>query len=73
MKLQGRYVDVVYAHRQVNGFKDTLKRACSRVDNFHDLVYKEALALAFSVSVDELIPQFASRQQHRQNIPSCNA
>ena len=73
VKLQGRYVDVVYAHRQVKGVKDTLKRALSRVDNFHDLVYKKALALSLSVSVDESVPRFASRQQHRQNIPSCNA
>ena len=73
VKLQGRYVDVVYAHRQIEGVKGTLKRARSGVDNFHDLVYKEALQLASSVDVDESIPRFASRQQHRQNIPSDNA
>ena len=43
------------------------------VDQFHGLIYKEALELACSVHVDESVPRFASRQQHRQNIPSDNA
>ncbi len=73
VKLQGRYVDVAYAHREIQGVKDTLKRARSRVDNFHDLVYKEALEIACGVSVDESVPRLATRQQHRQNTPSDNA
>ena len=35
-------------------------------------MYKEVLALASSVDVDESVSQFAGRQQHRQNIPSDN-
>ena len=36
-------------------------------------MYEEALALASLVDVDESVPRFASRQQHRKNIPSDNA
>ena len=72
MKLQGRYVDVSYAHRQIESVKETLQTVRCTVDSFHDLVYKEALVLASSVDVDESVPRFASRQ-HRQNIPSDNA
>lgn len=73
VKLQGRYVDVSYAHRQIESVKETLQTVRCTVDSFHDLVYKEALVLASSVDVDESVPRFASRQQHRQNIPSDNA
>ncbi|KAI6651304.1 52 kDa repressor of the inhibitor of the protein kinase-like [Oopsacas minuta] len=72
VKLQGRYVAVVYAHQQIQCVKDTLKRTRFRVDNFHEIVYKEALLLASNVDVDESVPRLASRQQHRQNIPSDN-
>jgi len=73
VKLQGRYVDVSYAHWQIESVKETLQTVRCTVDSFHDLVYKEALVLASSVDVDESVPRFASRQQHRQNIPSDNA
>ena len=52
--------------------KDVLKSTRAGVDSFHDLVYKEALELASSVNVNELIPRFASRQQHRQNTPAAS-
>ena len=72
VKLQDRYVDVAYAHQQREGVKDVLKSTRAGVDSFHDLVYKEALELASSVNVNESIPRFASREQHRQNTPAAS-
>ena len=69
VKLQGRYVNMAYAHWQIESVKKTLQTVHCTVDSFHDLVYKEALELAPSVDVDESVPRFASRQQHTQNIP----
>lgn len=35
VKLQGRYVDVVQAHRDIEHVKTTIKSVRSRVDDFH--------------------------------------
>ena len=72
VKLQGRYVDVVRAHRDIEFVRTTLKGVRSRVDDFHAQVYKQVLMLGQSVDVMESAPRQASRQQHRQNIPSDN-
>ena len=56
VKLQGRYVDVVRAHRDIESVKTTIKGVRSRVDDFHSLVYKHVLMLSQSVDVVETAP-----------------
>lgn len=65
VKLQGRYVDVVRAHRDTEHVKTTIKSVWSRVDDFHS-------QLSQSIDVAETAPRQTNRQQHRQNIPSDN-
>lgn len=65
VKLQGRYVDVVQAHRDIEHVKTTIKSVWSRVDDFHS-------QLGQSIDVAETAPRQTNRQQHRQNIPSDN-
>ena len=72
VKLQGRYVDVVQAHRDIELVKTTIKGVPSRVDDFHSQVYQQVLVLSQSIDVAEAAPRQANRQQHRQNIPSDN-
>ena len=70
VKLQGRYVDVVRAHRDIERVKTTIRGVRSRVDSFHDQVYQQVHMLSQSIDVVETAPRQASRQQHRQNIQS---
>ena len=70
VKLQGRYVDVVKAHQDIESFKSALKRVRSTVDKFHDTVYDEVFCLSQLVGVQESSPRLVSRQQHRSSIPS---
>ena len=70
VKLQGRYVDVVQAHRDIESVKAVISGVRSRVDDFHSQVYEQVLTLSQSVNIAESAPRLASRQQHRQNIPS---
>ena len=72
VKLQGRYVDVVCAHRDIESVKSSLERNRSEIDVFHDRVYDAVLVLAQSVGIDESSPRISSRQQHRQNVPAEN-
>lgn len=72
IKLQGRYVDVVHAHRDIESVKSSLERNRSEIDVFHDRVYDAVLVLAQSVGIDESSPRISSRQQHRQNVPADN-
>ena len=72
IKLQGRYIDVVRAHRDIESVRTTIKNVRSRVEDFHSEVYQEVLMLSQSVDVVEAAPRQASRQQHRQNNPSDN-
>ena len=39
VKLQGRYVDVVRAHNDIESAKAALKGSRSQVDGFHDHIY----------------------------------
>ena len=70
VKLQGRYVDIVKAHQDIESIKSALKRVRSTIDHFHDVVYAEAVQLNQLVGVQESSPRLASRQQHRSNTPS---
>ena len=70
VKLQGRYIDVVRAHKDIEAVKSTLKEFRSNVESFHDRHYHEAFQLAALLDVEESAPRLAGRQQHRQNVPA---
>ena len=72
IKLQGRYVDIVRAYRDINSVKDCLKKARISVDTFHESMYVEVKHLGDCVGIEESRPRFASRQQHRSNVSSNN-
>ena len=72
VKLQGRYVDVVRAHNDVEGVKSTIKEARCKVDIWHARIYSEAIALAESVGVTESCPRKSCIQLHRANPPADN-
>ena len=69
IKLQGRYVDIVKAHREIEFVQSTVQSARDDIDNFHARVYSTALEVARSVQVDEHVPRTTGRQQHRNNVP----
>lgn len=73
IKLQGRYVDVVRAHQDIEAVIDTLKGVRSRVDVFHTHTFQQVVTMSQNVDVSESTPRRAGRQQHRQNIPSDNS
>ena len=66
VKLQGSYIDVVRAHREVELVKATIRGMRSRVDTFHSQVYEHVLMVCQSIEVVEAAPRQASRQQHRR-------
>ena len=70
VKLQGAYVDVARAFRDINLVKTSLKRLCQRIDTFHHALYEEILGLAGIVDSEERSPRVACRQQNRRNAPS---
>ena len=51
VKLQGRYVDVVRAHRDIESVKAVISGVRSRVDDFHSQVYEQVLTLSQSVNI----------------------
>ena len=63
---------MVRAYRDIESVKTTLRGVRHRVGDFHAQVYKQILLLSRNVDVQESTPRQASRQQHRQNIPSDN-
>ena len=71
-KLQGRYVDVAYAHQEIPTIKTAVQEVTSNVDVCHEQIFKQATLLAGSVGIEETFPRIASRQQHCQNIPAQN-
>ena len=72
VKLQGRYVDVVRAHNDVEAVKSAIKEAQSKVDRLHAKICREAIALAESVGVTESCPRISSVQLHRADPPADN-
>ena len=66
IKLQGPYVDVAQAHREVCTLKSSLKRL--HQDLKFSLLHPQTIA--WSVGVEECTPRLASRQWHRENIPA---
>ena len=73
VKLQGRYVDIARAHREISSLKTTLQKIRSNVNPFHTRIYDQSMTIAQSVDVEESMPRLASRQQHRQNIQAPNS
>ena len=72
VKLQGPYVDVAHAHREIENVQTTLQGVRSNVKSFHAHIYSQACLIAQSVDTEESTPHLASQQQHRQNIPAPN-
>ena len=72
VKLQGRYVDIVKAHQDIESILNLHLRESELQLMTHDIVYyyDEALCLSQLVGVQESSPRLASRQQQRSNIPS---
>ena len=70
IKLQGRYVDVVRAFKDVNFVLEVLRGARQDIDSFHNRIYAAALTIATKLNVDESRPRTTGRQQHRGNAPS---
>jgi len=70
VKLQGRYVDVCRAHRDIESVKTALEAARSGVDTFHEHTFEEAARLGASVGIDESSPRLAGWQQNRSNVPA---
>ena len=73
VKLQGRYVDIARAHREISNLKATLQNIRSNVNSFHARIHSQSMTIAQSVGVEESIPCLASRQQHCQNIIAQNS
>ena len=70
VKLQGRYVDVVRAFKDIDFVLKVLTSARQDIDSFHQRMYESALSIARKVNVDESMPRTTGRQQHRGNVPS---
>ena len=73
VKLQGRYVDIVRAYREIENVKSTLAKLRTDVERFHAQAYNEVIVLCQSIGIEESTPRITSRQQHRQNLPSSNS
>ena len=67
IKLQGKYVVVACAHRDIELVKSTLLNARRNVESFHKSIYGDAKQVAATVGIDESAPRLASRQQHCTN------
>ncbi|KAL5502237.1 hypothetical protein EMCRGX_G008978 [Ephydatia muelleri] len=72
VKLQGRYVDVVRAHNDVEVVKSAIKEAQSKVDRLHAKINRKAIAVAESVGVTESCPRISPVQLHCANPPADN-
>ena len=74
VKLQGRYVDIVRAYREIENIKSTLSKLRFDVEKFYTQTYNEILChvkvLALKNQHQELP---INRQQHQQNLPSSNS
>ena len=72
IKLQGQYVDVVRAFKDVDLVLEVLRSARQDIDSFHNRIYATALFIARKLNVDESHPRTTGRQQHRGNAPSAS-
>ena len=67
-RLQGRYIDIVKAYKEVEFVKSSLKGARDGVDGFHTRVYCTALQVAAKIQVDESLPRTTGHQLHHINV-----
>lgn len=72
VKLQGQYVDVARAHRDVENVKATIQGARSNVNTFHDRIYRQATQMAQCVGIEESSLRLAGRQLYRSNVQAEN-
>ena len=72
IKLQGKYVDVARAHRDIEQVKSALLNARRNVESLHKNIYGDAKWEAATVGIEESVPRLASRRQHRTNIHADN-
>ncbi|XP_065920295.1 52 kDa repressor of the inhibitor of the protein kinase-like [Dysidea avara] len=70
LKLQGCYVNAIWAHRDIQNVKSTLVKQRCDVERFHLQIYNEVTVLCQSVGIEESVPRVTNRQQNRQNLPS---
>ena len=68
IKLQGRYSDVSRAHREIELVKKNVQDICTKIEVFHNRIYKQAVLMAQSVGIEETKPRIAGKQHHRRNI-----
>ena len=68
IKLQGTYMDIVRAHKEVELVKQQVKRNREEVDGFHQRIYNAAVPLVNEVGLSEETPRIVGWQQHRTNL-----
>ena len=72
IQLQGKYVDVAHAYRDIEQVKSTLLNARRNVESFHKSTYGDAKQVAATVGIKESAARLASGQQHGTNIHADN-
>ena len=70
VKLQGWYLDIVWAYREVRFVKSALKSAREGFFTFHSWIYCKAMQIASEVNVQEKVPWTTGRQHHQNNVPA---
>ena len=68
IKLQGRYMDIVKAYKEIEFVMETLQDARANVDDFHLCIYSKVLQLSAKVNIPESLPRTTGRQQYRNNV-----
>ena len=53
VKLQGRYIDFVCAHKNIETVESTLAKLRANIENFNRKAYREALLVCQSVGIEE--------------------
>ena len=68
IKLQGRYMDIVKAYKEIEFVMETLQDARENVDDFHSHIYSKVLQLSAKVNIPKSLPRTTGRQQYRNNV-----
>ena len=67
IKLQGSYVDISRAHKEVELVKHQVEKNRQEIEPYHKRIYDDAVTLARDVGIEEEMPRTVARQQHRAN------
>ena len=67
--LQSKSNDIADGINMIESLINLVHEIRKNVDGFHDKCYKQILSLAKDLDLDEKVPRFAKRQQHRENHP----